>query len=149
MAEELEKEVINYCVKCGKPAPTSKLCEDCLLKHLSNPIPAPKEEIKYPKTYDKCPCCGSSKRWSEVIGVKVFGGQPVKGMGQPFPHPLESPKILSTTIPMAVPWIDICYDCGNVYAFEVAKVQAAVQMMPNQGPPQRGGGNHHGIPGIG
>ena len=116
---------------------------------MADEITTPKEEIKYPKTYNKCPCCGSDRRYSQEVPLGP-NGQRLEGFieQQPTFLPLESPKIIHSTMEGLLLTKDGCIDCGNVYIVKATKLKVQVQMAPQQGK-QCGGGNGHGIGGFG
>ena len=82
-----------------------------------------------PKTFDKCPNCGSAKRFSEVALE-----------GETLPAEAQGKKITLTMLENIYPTgltmtklqapIDVCYDCGTVYAIGLYKSKGVMQ-MPN------------------
>lgn len=107
------------------------------------------EELTFPKTYDKCPVCGSKRR----IVNGVMDEQKAKGLASPdlksammmAQNPIVDPSRIALSIPVLLPLIDACYDCGALYVIEVNKVMGTPQMGP---PPMRPGGNTHGPQGF-
>jgi len=97
--------------------------------------------------FSKCPVCGSTRRFAESVAAEQKG----KGlMGKDLPvgvwefaGPLFDPRmatkmILGTKVPTVRAVIDVCLDCGAVYAVRLERGEASltnVVARPKMGPP--------------
>jgi len=97
--------------------------------------------------FEKCPVCGSTRRFAGSIGDEQKGkGQ----MGQDLPvgvwefaGPLFDPRLVSkflvgSKVPTIRVTIDVCLDCGTIYAVRLERGEAslrAVVAQPPQGQP--------------
>ena len=110
---------------------------------MSEPEKKP-QPMTFPKFYDKCPCCGSKRRL--VNGVldeqktKGFASQKMKGVLFALKSPVVDPSRIALTIPVLLPLIDACYDCGALYVVEVNKAIGHAEMMQRPGDNIKGHG---------
>lgn len=100
---------------------------------MNEPQPQP---LKLPKTFDKCPHCGSTRLFchealkEHMTPEEILAKNPVLGSIE---HILSTP--LYTVRVVAI--VDVCPDCGTVYAVAMFKQKLLNQpLMPGQGPPR-------------
>ena len=102
------------------------------------------DELTFPKAYDKCPYCGSKRR----IVNGVLDEQKAKGLASKnlkagmlvCQNPIVDPQRVALSVPVLMPLIDACYDCGALYVIEVNKIIGTPQVV-------KPCGNTHGPPG--
>lgn len=104
----------------------------------------PKEEkVEYPLNFS-CPQCGSTRRVCKegMLGRRhlphleamIKSGKSI-GFGM---FSVASPGLAYDTVIVAL--LDVCLDCGNVYAFEVTGQKVPKQGLPGGHPPPFMGG---------
>ena len=91
-------------------------------------------EHKFPKTFDACPNCGSTRRFCQMVaqGLKLS-----KVASEQTPVLLSAEHIFDSLPPVkAQALFDCCYDCGTPYAFVLLRFQAKPQLYVPGGQPQ-------------
>ena len=90
----------------------------------------------YPKTYDKCPACGSTQRLvAEEMADKLKPNQKAAILVTQTPlinNDLVTKIIATRPVKVLVGLFDVCAECGLLYCFE-AQIQQAI--LSNQQPP--------------
>jgi hypothetical protein len=97
--------------------------------------------VTYPKKFTKCPNCGSENRVGQMAYEEEIKAGKIKenyatplmliqhpGIDQSATNTLIAPR----QVPIVFGAIDVCYDCGTLYCFEIQVVQGMAQPMVNQ-----------------
>ena len=97
------------------------------------------------KQFDKCPVCGSEKRWfSDIVQEEKDKGRMRPNFLLCFIQSPNAPVIdrkladnfpIGSKVPTATAFADVCSDCGCVYAILLDRgevVKQAVQAKPGQ-----------------
>jgi len=99
--------------------------------------------------FDKCPNCGGTRRLAgEVDEEQIEKGAMEPGLkyglqqvGGPILDPRKASQILvGTRVPAVFVLLDVCMDCGTLYAVRLERGEAAlqgVQRLPGFMPPRR------------
>ena len=97
--------------------------------------------------FDCCPQCGSTRRLAEEVAEeqreKGMMGKGLKyglhQLGGPILDPRRVNKMLvGTKVPTATALLDVCLDCGNVYAVRLERGEVPLKgiiAQPGQPPP--------------
>jgi hypothetical protein len=94
--------------------------------------------------FDKCPVCGSTRRWAdEVAKEQIEKGVMDKGlkygiyqMGGPILDPRKVNQMLvGTKVPTVSALLDVCMDCGTIYAVRLERGEVPLRMVVAQPPP--------------
>jgi hypothetical protein len=82
--------------------------------------------------FSKCPVCGSTKRFAESIAAEqrekgLMGDDLPAGVWE-FAGPIFDPRVVTkmlvgSTVPGIQAVIDICLDCGAVYAIRLIRLE--------------------------
>ena len=92
--------------------------------------------MNYPKKFDKCPCCGSTKTIiaEETEEQIVLGKLPE---GSRIPALVTQSQIINMqdkkliiarrSFPMILGFCDICSDCGTLYCVEVQRATGIIE----------------------
>jgi len=97
------------------------------------------------KEFTKCPNCGSGQRFCEQLGQELKD----RGLARPgwtFSYDVRSGMVIDAnftqtrmfagaTLPGFAIAIDICMDCGTLYAVRLNRLDGKVKPMPKQGHP--------------
>ena len=98
-------------------------------------------EIKYPKTFTECPCCGAETAFAKVeTDNEIEAGKMKKGSRTPFlalRAPIFDPNptgvlIASRQIQMLTGFFDVCTECGTLYCVEMKKEVGIAQTQVQQ-----------------
>jgi len=94
--------------------------------------------------FDKCPVCGSTRRFA----VSVAEEQREKGlMGEGLKYgiyqmagPILDPRkvnqmLVGTKVPTVSVLLDVCMDCGTIYAVRLERGEVPLRMVVAQPPP--------------
>ena len=99
--------------------------------------------------FDKCPVCGGSRRFAESVAKeqreKGLIGEGLKygiyEMGGPILDPSKvSQMLVGTMIPTVAALIDVCLDCGTIYAVRLERGEVPLRVVvakPPLGPATR------------
>lgn len=97
--------------------------------------------------FDRCPACGSTRRLAgSVAEEQIEKGQMGTGwkyglyrMGGPILDPKKVNQLLvGTRIPTVTALLDVCLDCGTVYAVRLERDETSLRAVMSQPPPQQG-----------
>ena len=94
-----------------------------------------KEELQFPLMWDKCPACGSPRRVADIVKEEEIpkgkwrADLPATILPQPTAmiDPLKIQHVLTFT--MLISMLDICADCGCLYAFRIDKTETSTDQM--------------------
>ena len=96
------------------------------------------------KEFTECPNCGSNQRFCEQLGQELKD----RGLARPdwtFNYDVRSGVVMDTkytqvrilagaTLPGFAIALDICMDCGTLYAVRLNRLEGRMDPMPRQGP---------------
>ena len=91
--------------------------------------------------FDKCPVCGSSKRFAEMVAEeqreKGLLGEGLKygiyQVGGPILDPGKVGQMLvGAMVPAITALLDVCLDCGTVYAVRLERSEVSLRMVVAQ-----------------
>ena len=94
--------------------------------------------------FEKCPNCGSTRRLAEEVAVeqreKGMMGKGLKyglhQLGGPILDPRRVNKMLvGTKIPTVTALLDVCLDCGTIYAVRLERGEVPLGAVVAQPPP--------------
>lgn len=94
--------------------------------------------------FDSCPHCGSTRRLAgEVAQEQVEKGQMDKGLkyglhqlGGPILDPRKVNQMLvGTKVPTVSALLDVCLDCGTIYAVRLEKGEVPLKAVVAKPPP--------------
>ena len=102
------------------------------------------EKQEFPKTFDKCPVCGSTRRLAGMIGEQEKAKHKLMANTPVFLNQLQTivadQAIPSSTVPVLITSLDVCADCGTLYCIRADVGTATVQAKPSilgRQPPQK------------
>lgn len=105
-------------------------------------MPDPENNVsqieKFPKKFDSCPNCGSKRRLTEfIIEQQVKDGKTVHAMARFQPLSamiMVDPKfqliLTSSKVKSPASDIDVCIDCGTIYATAINIVDVQMNAAP-------------------
>jgi len=94
--------------------------------------------------FDKCPACGSTRRWAdEVAKEQIEKGVMDAGLkygiyqvGGPILDPRRTNKMLvGSKVPVILALLDVCLDCGALYAVRLERGEVPLRAVVAQPPP--------------
>lgn len=94
--------------------------------------------------FDKCPVCGSTRRFAEEVAQeqkeKGLMGEGLKfgiyQMAGPILDPSKVNQMLvGTKIPTISALVDVCLDCGTIYAVRLERGEVPLRAVVAQPPP--------------
>lgn len=85
--------------------------------------------------FDKCPCCGSTRRFVEEMANEVkakgwmspffnFCAHVIQGIVREDNPQIEAKIPIGSTIPVFVIPLEVCLDCGCLYAIKLVRAEA-------------------------
>lgn len=99
--------------------------------------------LKFPLTWDKCPCCGSTEAVADMVAKeeKAKGriGKNMKACIIQVISPITDSRLALLNVPILISHWDTCYKCGAVYSRNTDKTEGTIQQgsPPGSAPFQR------------
>jgi hypothetical protein len=104
----------------------------------------PNDKQRIIAEFDKCPNCGSTKRYAESVAdeqrEKGLIGEGLKfgiyQVGGPIFDPRKVNKMLvGSKVPVILALLDVCLDCGALYAVRLERSEVPLRVVVAQPPP--------------